>query len=64
MRLRLSLAAGGASLQVPVQYNHLLQGLVYHNLDRALSRWLHEEGQSVPIGLDLPTMRLIVPVER
>ena len=25
--------------------------------------WLHEEGQSVPIGLDLPTMRLIVPAE-
>ncbi len=29
---------------MPVQYNHLLQGLVYHNLDRALSEWLHEEG--------------------
>ena len=46
MRLRLSLASEGASLQLPLQYNHLLQGLVYHNLDRALSRWLHEEGHA------------------
>jgi CRISPR-associated endoribonuclease Cas6 len=32
------------SLHVPVQYNHLLQGLIYTNLDNALSRWLHDEG--------------------
>jgi CRISPR-associated endoribonuclease Cas6 len=44
MRLRISLAAEGGPLRVPIQYNHLLQGLVYHNLDRALSEWLHEEG--------------------
>ena len=42
MRLRISLAEGGP-LRLPVQYNHLLQGLVYHNLDRVLSEWLHEE---------------------
>ncbi len=46
MRLRISLAAEGGSLRVPVQYNHLVQGLVYHNLDRALSEWLHEEGHT------------------
>ncbi len=31
---------------VPVQYNHLVQGLIYANLDRALSEWLHEEGHA------------------
>ena len=44
MRLRISLEADGGRLSVPVQYNHLVQGLVYHNLDRVLSKWLHEEG--------------------
>jgi CRISPR-associated endoribonuclease Cas6 len=33
-------------LQVPIQYNHLLQGLIYTNLDRALSEWLHEKGHT------------------
>ena len=46
MRLRISLSAEGRSLQVPVQYNHLLQGLIYTNLDRALSAWLHEKGHT------------------
>ena len=44
MRLRISLVAEGGSMRIPVQYNHLVQGLVYHNLDRALSEWLHEQG--------------------
>lgn len=46
MRLRISLRTEGKSLRVPIQYNHLLQGLIYHNLDRALSEWLHEEGHA------------------
>jgi CRISPR-associated endoribonuclease Cas6 len=46
MRLRISLAAESSHLQIPVQYNHLLQGLIYHNLDRTLSEWLHEEGHA------------------
>ena len=46
MRLRISLSSENGPLQVPVQYNHLLQGLVYHNLDRALSEWLHEKGHA------------------
>lgn len=46
MRLRINLAAEGGPLSVPVQYNHLLQGLIYNNLDRALSEWLHEEGHT------------------
>ena len=46
MRLRISLCSKGSSLRVPVQYNHLLQGLIYTNLDRMLSEWLHEEGHA------------------
>src|SRR5215210_8214668 len=46
MRLRISLSAEGRLLQVPIQYNHLLQGLIYTNLDRALSKWLHEKGHA------------------
>src|SRR5829696_8677667 len=44
MRLRISLYPEGPSLRLPVQYNHLLQGLIYSNLDHALSEWLHEKG--------------------
>ena len=46
MRLRISLYPEGPSLRLPVQYNHLLQGLVYSNLDHALSEWLHEKGHA------------------
>ena len=46
MRLRISLKTENGSLRVPVQYNHLVQGLIYHNLDRALSEWLHEKGHA------------------
>ncbi len=46
MRLRIRLAAEEGPLKVPVHYNHLLQGLVYNNLDQALSEWLHEEGHT------------------
>src|SRR5215210_3554239 len=46
MRLRVSLAAEEASLRLPIQYNHLLQGLIYNNLDQALSDWLHEKGHA------------------
>lgn len=46
MRLRIILRTENGSLRVPVQYNHLLQGLIYTNLDRALSEWLHDEGHA------------------
>jgi len=46
VRLRVSLEADGGSLRAPVHYNHLLQGLIYNNLDRALSKWLHEKGHT------------------
>ena len=46
MRLRITLQSEDGSLRVPIQYNHLLQGLIYANLDRALSEWLHEKGHA------------------
>jgi CRISPR-associated endoribonuclease Cas6 len=46
MRLRISLCPESLSLRLPIQYNHLLQGLIYSNLDRLLSEWLHEEGHA------------------
>ena len=46
MRLRISLSPEGPFLRLPVQYNHLLQGLIYSNLDHALSEWLHEKGHA------------------
>jgi CRISPR-associated endoribonuclease Cas6 len=46
MRLKVSLASVNGSLSVPVQYNSLIHGFVYHNMDEALSKWLHEEGHA------------------
>ena len=46
MRLRINLYPEGHSLRLPVQYNHLVQGLIYSNLDHALSEWLHEKGHA------------------
>jgi CRISPR-associated endoribonuclease Cas6 len=46
MRLKVSLASENGSLSVPVQYNSLIHGFVYHNMDEALSKWLHEEGHA------------------
>ncbi len=46
MRLRISLNSNEASLRLPLQYNNLLQGMIYNNLDGALSNWLHEKGHA------------------
>jgi CRISPR-associated endoribonuclease Cas6 len=46
VRLRISLRTEDGPLRVPVQYNHLLQGLIYANLDKALSEWLHDRGHA------------------
>lgn len=46
MRLRISLGTNEGPLRVPVRYNHLLQGLIYSNLDDTLSEWLHEKGHA------------------
>ncbi len=46
MRLRITLKSEDGSLRVPFQFNHLVQGLIYTNLDDALSEWLHEKGHA------------------
>ena len=42
--MKIRLASGKDRLSLPVQYNNLIQGLIYNNLDEALSSWLHEKG--------------------
>src|SRR5215207_986795 len=45
MRLRVGLEAKHlSSVELPIQYNHLLQGLIYTNLDSVLGSWLHGKG--------------------
>lgn len=45
--MRVGLAAGDRPyVELPIQYNHLVQGLIYTNLDRALASWLHEKGNA------------------
>ena len=46
MRLRIGLTSEAHSLKLPIQHNHLLQGLIYANLDQALSEWLHNKGHA------------------
>lgn len=46
MRLKIHLATAKGKLSLPIQYNNLLQGLIYNNLDHALSTWLHEKGHA------------------
>jgi CRISPR-associated endoribonuclease Cas6 len=37
-----------APLDLPVHYTHLLQGLIYRQIDAALAAWLHEEAYRTP----------------
>jgi CRISPR-associated endoribonuclease Cas6 len=46
MRLKIRLATGKDWLNLSIQYNNLIQGLIYNNLDYALSNWLHEKGHA------------------
>jgi len=48
MRIALKLLPAAGRLLLPLHYNSEVQGLIYRNLDRALSRWLHDEG--MPLG--------------
>jgi len=48
MRIVLEFAPSDGKLSLPLHYNSEVQGLIYRNLDRALSRWLHDEG--MPLG--------------
>lgn len=46
MRLKITVSGISGSLSVPQHYNQVVQGFVYHNLDRVLSAWLHDEGHA------------------
>lgn len=41
MRLNITLKAHKPPLNLPFHNNHLLQGVIYENLDRKLADWLH-----------------------
>jgi len=42
MRIKIQLEAS-SSLTLPVHYNALLQGMIYHQIDGNLADWLHEQ---------------------
>ncbi|MDQ0340673.1 CRISPR-associated endoribonuclease Cas6 [Caldalkalibacillus uzonensis] len=45
MRLRVILRPEGEKLQLPVNYQHILQGVIYHHIgDTTLARFLHDHG--------------------
>lgn len=46
MRLEIRFVAE-RPLLVPLHYNHLLQGFIYHHLDPQLASWLHHEAYSL-----------------
>lgn len=43
MRIKLKLASDN-HVVLPIHYNHLVQSLIYSNLDEKLSRFLHDKG--------------------
>jgi len=43
-RLQVTLEGPHGSLLLPLPYNYLLQGLLYHHLDKAAAEWLHDIG--------------------
>ncbi|MFB6273403.1 MAG: CRISPR-associated endoribonuclease Cas6 [Salinibacter sp.] len=50
MRLELQLTPPSEELVIPRQYNPLLQGLLYHHLDKPIAQQMHEEGFRDPQG--------------
>lgn len=44
MRVSIKFETNSGILQLPIHYNHLIQSIIYKNLDRALSEWLHDKG--------------------
>jgi len=47
MRMIIRLRPVAAALSVPVHYNHLVQGLIYHHIDPDLAEYLHDQGLSL-----------------
>lgn len=47
MRISVGLSPAGNAIEVPIHYNHLLQGLIYGHMDPALAGPLHDQGYLV-----------------
>ena len=46
MRLNVELNAT-ESIRLPIHYNHLVQSMIYHSMDREFAEFLHEQGYEV-----------------
>ncbi len=46
MRVDLWLHPAGGKAAIPVHYNHILQGMIYHHLENALAQRIHQQGWS------------------
>ena len=44
MRLKITISPTAGSFELPTNYNHLLQGLIYNQMDQALAAELHDGG--------------------
>jgi CRISPR-associated endoribonuclease Cas6 len=44
MRVSIKFETDSGILNLPIHYNHLIQSMIYKNLDKALSEWLHDRG--------------------
>lgn len=44
MRIKITFVPVDNKLILPIHYNHIIQGMIYHNLGNALSQWYHDQG--------------------
>ena len=68
MRLKIQLVpVNPKEVILPCNYNHLLQGLIYNQLDDYLATHIHDEGFKEPVGkrkLKLFTFSRLIPEEK
>ncbi len=44
MRIRIEFESERGSIELPIHYNHLVQALIYRNIDPKVSKFIHEKG--------------------
>ena len=44
MRIKLRIEPANEIISLPVQYNHIVQSMIYSNLDCLFANWLHNQG--------------------
>ena len=44
IHIELSLHTGTGSIEIPIHYNHIVQGAIYHSIDKELAAFLHDKG--------------------